>query len=174
MQWTTVAQLETGRNAHAVLSIGSEALPCLQGCLGQDDLFVGSLSSLSKEFSSSSSCLSGLSYLWRFYKADDHDHLIINCLWEWWRPLANILLWQFPFLIKQNLIQQQQQQTSQLKVVSVKHKQNEKLTKEGCMNVSYTKWIMFIFMPALLWLGATETTTSSDQETTEPNSKGKY
>ena len=89
-RWTTVGQLETGRRDHAVLSIDSEALPCLQGCIGQDDLFVGS--SLSKEFSSSSSCLSGLSYLWRFYKADDHDHLIINCLWEWWRPLANILL----------------------------------------------------------------------------------
>jgi len=29
-QWTTVGQLETGRSAHAVLSIGSEALPCLQ------------------------------------------------------------------------------------------------------------------------------------------------
>ena len=41
-QWTTVGQLETGRNAHAVLSIGSEALPCLQGCLEQDDLFVES------------------------------------------------------------------------------------------------------------------------------------
>jgi len=41
-QWTTVGQLETGRNAHAVLSIDSEALPCLQGCLEQDDLFVGS------------------------------------------------------------------------------------------------------------------------------------
>ena len=137
-QWTTVGQLETGRDRHAVLSIGSEVLSCLQGCLEQDDLFVGSLSSLSKEFASSSSCLSGLSYLWRFYKADDHDHLIIN--WEWRKPLANILLWQFPFLIKQNLIQQQQQQqTSQLKVVSVKHKQKEKLTKEGCMNVSYTK-----------------------------------
>jgi len=30
-QWTTVGQLETGRYNHAVLSIGSEALPCLQG-----------------------------------------------------------------------------------------------------------------------------------------------
>ena len=39
-QWTTVGQLETGRGWHAVLSIGSEALPCLQGCLEQDDLFV--------------------------------------------------------------------------------------------------------------------------------------
>ena len=42
VQWTTVGQLETGRYAHAVLSIDSEALPCLQGCIGQDDLFVGS------------------------------------------------------------------------------------------------------------------------------------
>ena len=85
----------------------------------------------------------------------------------------------FPFFIKQNLRQQQQQQTSQLKVVSVKHKQKEKLTKEGCTNVSYTKWIIFIFIPAL-WLGATETTTYiydmiyPDQETTESNSQGKY
>ena len=31
--WTTVGQLETGRYAHAVLSIDLEALPCLQGCL---------------------------------------------------------------------------------------------------------------------------------------------
>jgi len=30
-QWTTVGQLETGRWNHAVLSINSEALPCLQG-----------------------------------------------------------------------------------------------------------------------------------------------
>ena len=30
-EWTTVGQLETGRFAHAVLSIDSEALPCLQG-----------------------------------------------------------------------------------------------------------------------------------------------
>ena len=30
-QWTTVGQLETARRNHAVLSIGSEALPCLQG-----------------------------------------------------------------------------------------------------------------------------------------------
>ena len=30
-QWTTVGQLETKRREHAVLSIGSEALPCLQG-----------------------------------------------------------------------------------------------------------------------------------------------
>merc|ERR1712126_352257 len=30
-QWTTVGQLETGRWYHAVLSIDSEALPCLQG-----------------------------------------------------------------------------------------------------------------------------------------------
>ena len=30
-QWTTVGQLATGRYDHAVLSIGSEALPCLQG-----------------------------------------------------------------------------------------------------------------------------------------------
>ena len=45
----------------------------------------------------------------------------------------------FPFFIKQNLRQQQQQQTSQLKVVSVKHKQKEKLTKEGFMDMSYTK-----------------------------------
>ena len=41
-QWTTVGQLETARAYHAVLSIGSEALPCLQGCLEQDDLFVES------------------------------------------------------------------------------------------------------------------------------------
>lgn len=39
-QWTTVGQLETKRGFHAVLSIGSEALPCLLGCLEQDDLFV--------------------------------------------------------------------------------------------------------------------------------------
>ena len=39
-QWTTVGQLEAERQAHAVLSIGSEGLPCLQGCLIQDDLFV--------------------------------------------------------------------------------------------------------------------------------------
>ena len=30
-QWTTVGKLETKRDAHAVLSIGSEALRCLQG-----------------------------------------------------------------------------------------------------------------------------------------------
>jgi len=30
-QWTTVGQLETRRWCHAVLSIGSEELPCLQG-----------------------------------------------------------------------------------------------------------------------------------------------
>ena len=30
-QWTTIGQLETGRTAHAALSIGSEVLPCLQG-----------------------------------------------------------------------------------------------------------------------------------------------
>ena len=30
-QWTTVGQLETARRNHAVLSIGPEALPCLQG-----------------------------------------------------------------------------------------------------------------------------------------------
>ena len=30
-QWTTVGQLKTNRAFHAVLSIGSEALPCLQG-----------------------------------------------------------------------------------------------------------------------------------------------
>jgi len=30
-QWTTVGQLEAERQAHAVLSIGSEALPCLPG-----------------------------------------------------------------------------------------------------------------------------------------------
>ena len=41
-QWTTVGQLEKKRGCHAVLSIGSEALSCLQGCLEQDDLFVGS------------------------------------------------------------------------------------------------------------------------------------
>ena len=41
-QWTTVGQLETARYAHAVLSIGSEALPCLQGCLEQDDVFAES------------------------------------------------------------------------------------------------------------------------------------
>jgi hypothetical protein len=35
--WTTVGQLETKRADHAVLSIGSEALPCLPGCLEQDD-----------------------------------------------------------------------------------------------------------------------------------------
>jgi len=29
-QWTTVGQVETGRYAHAVLSINSEALPCLE------------------------------------------------------------------------------------------------------------------------------------------------
>ena len=62
-QWTTVGQLETGRGYHAVLSIGSEALPCLQGCLEQDDLFlelqlISSLLSLSITFSSSSSYLS--------------------------------------------------------------------------------------------------------------------
>ena len=39
-QWTTVGQLETGRHLHAVLSISSEALLCLQGCLIQDDLFL--------------------------------------------------------------------------------------------------------------------------------------
>ena len=50
--WTTVGQLETGRYDHTVLSIDSEALTCLQGCIGQDDLFVD----------------------------HDHDHLIINCL----------------------------------------------------------------------------------------------
>ena len=38
-QWTTVGQLETGRNAHAVLSIGPELLPCLEGCLKKDELF---------------------------------------------------------------------------------------------------------------------------------------
>ena len=32
-QWTTVGQLETGRRYHAILSIGSEALPCLPGYL---------------------------------------------------------------------------------------------------------------------------------------------
>merc|ERR1719204_2004949 len=30
-QWTTVGQLKIGRTAHAALSFGSEALPCLQG-----------------------------------------------------------------------------------------------------------------------------------------------
>jgi len=30
-EWTTVGQLETKRRSHAVLPIGSEALPCLQG-----------------------------------------------------------------------------------------------------------------------------------------------
>ena len=30
-EWTTVGQLETARRNHAVLSIGSDALPCLQG-----------------------------------------------------------------------------------------------------------------------------------------------
>ena len=39
-QWTTVGQLETGRSYHAVLSIDSEALPCLQGCLKKDKLFL--------------------------------------------------------------------------------------------------------------------------------------
>ena len=39
-KWTTVGQLETGRWYHAVLSIGSEALPCLQGCLKKDKLFI--------------------------------------------------------------------------------------------------------------------------------------
>ena len=39
-QWTTVGQLETARRNHAVLSIGSETLPCLQGYLEQDDVFV--------------------------------------------------------------------------------------------------------------------------------------
>ena len=39
-QWTTVGQLDTKRSAHAVLSIGPEALPCLQGYLEQDDLFL--------------------------------------------------------------------------------------------------------------------------------------
>ena len=39
-QWTTVGQLETGRNYHAVLSIDSEALPCLQACLKKDRLFL--------------------------------------------------------------------------------------------------------------------------------------
>ena len=41
-RWTTVGQLETGRSYHAVLSIDSEALPCLQGCLKKDDVFVES------------------------------------------------------------------------------------------------------------------------------------
>ena len=39
-QWTTVGQLETGRYAHAVLSIDAEALPCLEGCLKKDELFL--------------------------------------------------------------------------------------------------------------------------------------
>ena len=48
-QWTTVGQLETGRNYHAVLSIDSEALPCLQACLKRIDYSYGfrSLSCLS-------------------------------------------------------------------------------------------------------------------------------
>ena len=40
-QWTTVGQLETARRNHAVLSIDSGELPCLEGYLEQDDLFVG-------------------------------------------------------------------------------------------------------------------------------------
>ena len=32
-QWTTVGQLETGRDGHAVLSIGPELLPRFEGCV---------------------------------------------------------------------------------------------------------------------------------------------
>ena len=86
-QWTTVGQLETGRQAHAVLSIGPEALPCLQGCLIQDDLFVdlqllSSRLSLPLTFSSSSSCLSEDVIICRFYMAkktiiDKYSNLMI-------------------------------------------------------------------------------------------------
>ena len=41
-QWTTVGQLEAKRAWHAVLFIGPEALPCLEGCLKKDELFVES------------------------------------------------------------------------------------------------------------------------------------
>jgi len=49
-QWTTVGQLETGRWYHAVLSIGSEALPCLKDDLGAVAMLVRKQSENAEDF----------------------------------------------------------------------------------------------------------------------------
>ena len=38
-KWTTVGRLEAKKEWHAVLSIGPELLPCLEGCLALHDWF---------------------------------------------------------------------------------------------------------------------------------------
>ena len=42
-QWTTLGQLETTRRNHAVFSIGSETLPCLQGSGGRYPIWFSSM-----------------------------------------------------------------------------------------------------------------------------------
>ena len=65
---------------------------------------------------------------------DDHDHHIIACLRELRRPFTYFLLWKPLFFIIQHLThKQEQQQTSQLKLVLMNHKHRRRY------DVSYTK-----------------------------------